>query len=72
MADDKDVTEKADLLPEFPPIPYVEAYKPGIDRTLLMENLKLTPENRLKRLANLGEAVMRLRNSIRHDPGVTR
>jgi hypothetical protein len=32
------------------PDPVVEAYKRDIDRTLLRENLKLTPEQRLLKL----------------------
>lgn len=31
----------------------VEAYKRDVDRTLLRENLKLTPEQRLDKLAEL-------------------
>ena len=30
--------------------PVVEAYKRDVDRTLLRENLKLTPEERLRKL----------------------
>ena len=33
--------------------PVVEAYKAGIDRTLLRENLKLTPTGRLERLQSM-------------------
>ena len=33
--------------------PVVDAYKKGIDRTLLRENLKLTPEQRLQQLMEL-------------------
>jgi hypothetical protein len=29
--------------------PVVEAYKAGVDRTLLRENLKLSPEERLRK-----------------------
>jgi hypothetical protein len=32
------------------PDPVIEAYKKDIDRTLLRENLKLTPEERLLKL----------------------
>ena len=32
--------------------PVVEAYKRDVDRTLLRENLKLTPEERLLKLQN--------------------
>jgi hypothetical protein len=33
--------------------PVVEAYMAGVDRTLLRENLKLTPAQRLEKLVNL-------------------
>jgi hypothetical protein len=35
------------------PDPVIEAYKKDIDRTLLRENLKRTPEERLRRLMQL-------------------
>ena len=38
-----------DLIP-LPPDPVIEVYKRDIDRTLLRENLKLTPEQRLVQL----------------------
>jgi hypothetical protein len=30
--------------------PVIEAYKKGVDRSLLRENLKLTPDERLRKL----------------------
>jgi hypothetical protein len=45
--------------PELEPDPVIEAYKKDVDRTLLRENLKLTPGERLEKLAafmrSLGE-----------------
>jgi hypothetical protein len=38
---------------ESPTDPVIEAYKAGIDRTLLRENLKLTPTQRLERLQSM-------------------
>jgi hypothetical protein len=35
------------------PDPVIDAFKPGIDVTLLDENLKRTPEERLRRLQQL-------------------
>lgn len=35
------------------PDPVIEAYKKDVDRTLLRENLKLTPEERLQKLLDL-------------------
>ncbi len=37
------------------PDPVIEAYKKDIDRTLIRENLKLTPEGRLLQLMKLQE-----------------
>lgn len=45
------------------PDPVVEAYKPGIDRTLLRENLKKTPEERLRALQRLQEFAEELRRA---------
>jgi hypothetical protein len=36
--------------------PVIEAYKKDVDRTLIRENLKLTQEERLERLALMKEA----------------
>ncbi|MEM6328906.1 MAG: hypothetical protein AAF790_01525 [Planctomycetota bacterium] len=40
-------------LPEITPWPWIDAYKPGIDMTLVRENLKLTPTERLEKLQRL-------------------
>lgn len=39
----------------LPPDPVIEAYKKDVDRTLLRENLRLTIEERLIRLARHSE-----------------
>jgi hypothetical protein len=39
--------------PSFEPDPVIEAYKRDIDRTLLRQNLKLTPDERLRELVRL-------------------
>jgi hypothetical protein len=70
MTEDKLSNGPAPQEPLFPPIPHIEAYKPGIDRTLLVENLKLTPLERLARLADLGESIKELRKLVR-GPGAT-
>lgn len=36
-----------------PPDPVIEAYKAGIDHTLLRENLRLTPDERVRNLQRL-------------------
>jgi hypothetical protein len=50
--------------------PVIESYKAGVDRTLIREMLRLTPEQRLRRIEDLGrfqeelhEAGRQLRNS---------
>jgi hypothetical protein len=57
----------SDLLryPTLDPDPAVEAYKPGIDVTLLRENLKLTPDQRVRRLVELQRAAEELRRAGR-------
>lgn len=37
----------------LPPDPVIEAYKIDVDRSLLRENLKLTVEERLRKLASM-------------------
>ena len=41
----------------------IQAYKNNIDRTLLRENLKLTPEQRLEKLAELQRLAAELRRA---------
>ena len=41
----------------------IEAYKRDIDRTLLRENLKLTPEQRLRKLTELQRFAAELRRA---------
>jgi hypothetical protein len=43
--------------------PVVEAYMPGIDRTLLRENLKLTPAQRLEKLVHFSAFAAELRRA---------
>lgn len=43
--------------------PVVDAYKPGIDVTLLERNLRLTPEERLRQLMALQRFADALRRS---------
>jgi hypothetical protein len=43
--------------------PVVEAYMTGVDRTLLRENLKLTPAQRLEKLANFSSFAAELRRA---------
>ena len=43
------------------PDPGIEAYKKDVDRTLIRENLKLTPEERLQQLMTLQQFAEELR-----------
>ena len=45
------------------PDPVIEAYKPGIDRTLIRENLKRSPEERLRALQQLQAFAEELRRA---------
>ncbi|MGH2583585.1 MAG: hypothetical protein ACRDJE_01580 [Dehalococcoidia bacterium] len=47
------------------PDPVIEAYKKDIDRTLIRENLKLTPEERLRKLMELQRFAEELREAGR-------
>ena len=52
------------------PNPVIEAYKKGIDRTLLRENLRLTPQQRFdEMLAALAlvEEIRRAREAVRDE-----
>ena len=48
MVDYQSVNNAAPI--SLPPDPVIEAYKPGVDVTLLIENLKLTYQQRLEQL----------------------
>lgn len=49
----------------IPPDPVIEAYKKDVDRTLLRENLKLTPAQRLRRLDEFVRAIRKYRGAAR-------
>jgi hypothetical protein len=49
----------------LPPDPVIEAYKKDIDRTLIRENLKLTPQERLDNLMRLQEFAEELQKHLR-------
>jgi GxxExxY protein len=51
------------------PDPVIDAYKPGVDMTLVRENLKLTSEQRLRRLMELQRAAEELRRAGRVENG---
>jgi hypothetical protein len=45
--------------------PVIEAYKQGIDQTLLVEQLRRTPEERLRRIEELQHAMVELAAAAR-------
>jgi hypothetical protein len=51
--------------PGLDPDPVIEAYKMGIDRTLLRENLRRPVEERVRNLARLQRFVAELRRAGR-------
>ena len=51
--------------PALDPDPVIEAYKKDIDRTLLRENLKRTPDERLRRFVAFMRSVEQLRGAAR-------
>lgn len=46
----------------------IEAYKKDIDRTLIRENLKLTPEERLRKLQAFVQFIQELQRAPRREP----
>jgi hypothetical protein len=51
-------------LPPLTPDPVIEVLKRDVDRTLLRENLALTPEERLKKLQDALDALDSLRTAF--------
>ena len=49
----------------IPPDPVIEEYKKDVDRTLIRENLKLTPEGRVRKLMKLQRFAAELRRAGR-------
>ena len=50
------------------PDPVIEAYKKDVDRTLIRENLKLTPDGRLRKLQAFIDSLHELREAPRRKP----
>ena len=60
------MSEREDFLSrEIEPDPVIEAYKKDVDRTLLRENLKRSPEERIRNLMALQRAAEELRKAGR-------
>ena len=45
--------------------PVIELYKKDVDRTLLRENLRLTPQQRIEKLVSFMRSLERLRDGAR-------
>ncbi len=61
-------TNPVSLPPLAPPDvydPVIEAYKKDVDRTLIRENLKLTHEQRLKKLQSAADALAELQSEAK-------
>jgi hypothetical protein len=52
-----------DVQAELVPDPAIDAYKKDVDRTLLRENLRLTPEQRLRKLQDFVAFLTGLRSA---------
>ena len=53
------------LAPERVSDPVVDAYKPGVDRTLLIENLRMTPQERMEQLISAERTISEFRRAGR-------
>ncbi|MDQ3421203.1 MAG: hypothetical protein M3541_20940 [Acidobacteriota bacterium] len=51
--------------PVIEPDPVIEAFKKDIDRTLLRENLKLTVEQRIRKMQSAAVGALALRNAVK-------
>lgn len=60
---------RADRLSPLTPDPVIEAYKRDIDRSLLRENLRLTVEERLRKLERQQLAAQELARAGRRSGG---
>lgn len=47
------------------PDPVIEAYKQNVDRSLLIQNLRRTPEERLRAMISMLELAAELREAVR-------
>ncbi|MEA2559008.1 MAG: hypothetical protein QOH06_512 [Acidobacteriota bacterium] len=54
-----------DLFDDLPPDPVIEFYKKDLDMTLIRENLKRTPEERVRKLMELQRFAEELRRAGR-------
>jgi hypothetical protein len=55
--------------PPYEPDPVIEAYKKDVDRTLIRENLKLSPDERMRQLVGVQRFALELRRAGREALG---
>ena len=62
-----DTKTNAEILQSYglEPDPVIEAYKKDVDRTLLIENLNLSPQDRMDKFEAFMRAVQEIRGSAR-------
>lgn len=53
----------------LPSNPVIDAYKPGVDLTLIRENLRLTPDERVRKMLRFREALAEIRGQARSTDG---
>ena len=53
----------------LPPDPVIEAYKKDVDRTLIRENLRLTPDERVRKMLGFRKAAEQVRGAARRHHG---
>ncbi len=64
------MAQRDDLLPvSLEPSPIIEAYKRDVDRTLLRENLRLTPDQRVRKMIEALRLVEEVRRAGREARG---
>lgn len=60
------MSEPADLIPiSMDPCPVIERYKQDVDLTLIRENLRLTPEERIRKMMAALELVEAIQSSTK-------
>jgi hypothetical protein len=72
--EDQTQSNEDEILPSLPPLvlddPVIACFKKDVDLTLLLENLKLTPDERVKKMQRVIRAVQEMRQAglaIRQD-----
>lgn len=56
---------RVNVVEPLAPDPVIDAYKPGVDKTLLIENLRKTPEQRVQTLVAMAHLAAETRRAMR-------